>query len=172
MDPNVADRLWRSSCGRYTVEADAGCLARLSDIARRAWPCEIGASLVGTYSDDGFTARIEDSGPVPSDSKRGRMTFVRGVAGLRDYFRNIYLRSSGKRHYVGEWHSHPGGSAFPSGTDDAALQDICRDRKTGCPETVLLLVAVAKDGNTEFGVLVYSRDRGRIELHERKTEER
>ena len=163
---DLKDRLWHSSCGKYTVALDVKCLEKLADLACRAWPCETGATLVGSYSDDGFTARIDEAGPMPPDSMGKKMSFVRGVIGLRKFFNRIFSDSDGKRHYIGEWHSHPNGVASPSCTDDITSYAICENEKTRCPEMILLLIATDKKTVTGLGIFVYSRCRGRIELHE------
>jgi integrative and conjugative element protein (TIGR02256 family) len=105
---------------------------------------------------------------VPPDSKGKPSSFHRGVSGLREYFSSIFSLSAGKKHYIGEWHSHPDGSPSPSNTDDATLLTICKDEKSGCFETILLLVAISPGRAPEFGVFVYSRHNGKLVLDEIK----
>jgi integrative and conjugative element protein (TIGR02256 family) len=162
------DRTWRSNCGRYTVLADGDCLGQITDYARNALPNETGAVLIGSYSDDGYTARIEDTGPLPPDSKGMPCSFQRGVSGLKGFLSKIFSHSSGKRHYIGEWHSHPGGAPSPSNTDDITLHAICKDVKSDCPETILLLISIFPHRGPRFGVLVYSRHNGKLVLDEIK----
>ena len=155
---------WRSACGLYTVHVSSKSLDCMARMAVATLPSEVGTSLVGSYSDDGFVARVEELAPLPSDSRGSWSAFHRGVLGMTNYFTKLFADSSGKRYYVGEWHSHPDGSPHPSGTDDAALHAICRDARTKCPEVVLVLLGGSIRHLPSIGVYVYSRTRGRVTL--------
>ena len=157
-------RSWVSSCGRYTVTISDRCLGELLSISREHAPREVGSSLVGSYSKDGFRASVLGSAPLPSDSRGRRFTFSRGVRGLRRFFLDLFTRTRGRRHYVGEWHSHPGGPPMPSRMDDRNQTAIARDKKTNCPECILLIIGGDFSCQTELCVYVYSRTNGRIEL--------
>jgi integrative and conjugative element protein (TIGR02256 family) len=126
-------------------------------------PNEVGTSLVGTYSDDGHRATVTALAPLTNDSRGARSTFYRGASGLGQFFRGLFTSSKGLAHYVGEWHSHPGGVPTPSGTDDANMFAIASAAEAKCPECILMIVATNGD-RAELGVFVYSRTRGRIEM--------
>ena len=161
---NTADRsVWRSECERYTVIIESACLSEMVHLAREHGPNEVGTALVGSYSDDGFTARICRLAPLTQDSRGGARTFFRGVRGLRDFFLKIFTSSRGRMHYVGEWHSHPGGAAVPSFTDDENALSIARDPRSDCPECVLIILAFSR-ADVELGVYVYSSSQGRVML--------
>lgn len=133
-------------------------------LAASHFPNEVGTSIVGSYSDDGNHAVLESLAPVTSDSRGARTSFYRGGSGLLEFFRSIFSSSRGRKHYVGEWHSHPGGQPWPSGTDDSNMLGIARDLTAKCPECILVIVAEHKEAAAEFGVFVYSRTRGRVIL--------
>lgn len=160
---NIA-RSWISECGRYRVILSERSIANMLHMARRALPGEVGTSLMGYYSADGFTAFVEDLAPMARDSESYRRSFVRGVAGLKQYFLSLFEGSEGARHYVGEWHSHPNGIAEPSRVDDESQAAIACDTATKCPEVILVVLAGNLSKNPEIGVWVYSRQRGRIDL--------
>jgi integrative and conjugative element protein (TIGR02256 family) len=126
-------------------------------------PREVGTALVGSYSDDGREATILGLAPITPDSRGARFTFHRGTRGLVSFFVDLFRRSKGLSHYVGEWHSHPGGAPSPSGTDDENMLAIARDPMAKCPECVLLILATGQD-RAELGAFVYSRIRGRTPL--------
>jgi integrative and conjugative element protein (TIGR02256 family) len=132
--------------------------------ARKHYPKEVGSSLVGSYSDDGWTATILSSAPLPQDSRAGRAWFVRGVAGLKSYFGKVFARSAGQTHYVGEWHVHPDGQPDPSGQDDRDMMAIVEDPEARCPECILVIVGYSKS-RARIRVFVYSTKNGRVDLN-------
>lgn len=155
--------VWQSSDGDYTVVVERHCFEEMVRLARRHFPNEVGTALVGSYSDDGHVARITGLAPVTADSRGARTAFERGVRGLRDFLARLFRRSGGLEHYVGEWHSHPGGSAFPSSTDERNTMGVARDAGAQCAECILLIVAVDPD-HADVGAWVFSRERGRVDL--------
>ncbi|MBL7076275.1 MAG: Mov34/MPN/PAD-1 family protein [Kiritimatiellae bacterium] len=134
-------------------------------LSKQHLPRETGASVYGTYSRDGFHAAVLGNGPVASDSVCGRFSFLRGAKGATSCFSDIFKRSRGRQHYVGEWHSHPGGPTTPSTLDNRTLRAIAVDRATNCPECILLLIGGDIANQPRLGVYVYSRERGRVDLH-------
>jgi integrative and conjugative element protein (TIGR02256 family) len=154
---------WTSPDGRYSVRLEGAFLLEASRLAREHYPNEVGTPLVGEYTDDGTEARVTALGPLTSDSRGTRFTFTRGVRGLRGFFGRLFNTSRGRVHYVGEWHSHPGGGPVPSSTDDTNMMAIAQDMNALCPECVLVLLA-GTPGHMATGVFVYSRSRGRLRL--------
>jgi integrative and conjugative element protein (TIGR02256 family) len=165
----AAHGTWRSPCGKYTLHLRRDCIDEMTRLAQAHVPNEVGTALVGTYSDDGHEATIERLAPLTPDSRGARFTFVRGARGLREFFRSVFASSRGTVHYVGEWHSHPGGEPHPSGTDDANMFSIAKNPKTLCPECILVILAIHEHGE-RVGAFVYSRARGRVDLKEQKNE--
>ena len=134
------------------------------EIAQERYPEEVGSSLVGAYSRDGIEACVLDLAPLSLDSKGTPTSFYRGTAGLRGFYRKLRRRFFGRRYYVGEWHSHPDGATVPSDTDNTTQLDIAHDKKTGCPECILVIIGGTISSFDQIGVFVYSRERGRIVL--------
>lgn len=136
----------------------------MMEMARTHYPNEVGTSLVGCYSENGFEASVLDLAPLSPDSKGSRTSFYRGVAGLGKFFIKLRQTFSGKRHYVGEWHSHPNAAPLPSQTDDRHQLAIAKDTYTACPECILVLIGHTLSKAEEIGVFVYSRKRGKVLL--------
>jgi len=155
---------WKSRCGRYTVTVSPTCLNHLLDMACGRYPCEVGTSLVGCYSSDGFDATVLDTVPLSSDSRGSATSFYRGVKGLRRFFAVLRRTYLGRRYYVGEWHSHPDASPTPSYSDDEDLSAIASDTQTNCPECILVILGGNPFDVPELGVFVYSRKEGRVDL--------
>lgn len=156
--------MWQSNCQKYTIRLSNACFLKMLEMAQSHSPNEVGTSLVGCYSDNGFEASVLDLAPLSPDSKGSRTSFYRGVAGLRKFFTKLRQAFSGKRYYVGEWHSHPDALPFPSQTDDKNQLAIAKDTNTICPECILILIGRTLSKAEEIGVFVYSRKRGRISL--------
>lgn len=154
---------WRSASGDYTVHLGDGFIREASRLAHAKYPTEVGTPLVGQYSDNGSEATVSAIAPVSRDSRGSRSTFKRGVVGLREFFSRLFQVSQGRVHYVGEWHSHPGGAPFPSHTDDVNMQAIANDPRARCPECILVLLEVEPE-DIQLAVYVYSSSRGRLIL--------
>ena len=155
---------WQSDCEQYTVLISESCLLKMTEIAQAHYPNEVGTPLVGCYSDNGFEASVLDLAPLSSDSKGTLTSFHRGIAGLQKFFAKLRKIFSGKRYYVGEWHSHPNVAPIPSGTDDRNQLAIAHDTKTNCPECILVIIGGFLSNFSELGVFVYSRKRGKVIL--------
>ena len=155
--------VWRSHCEQYTVRLTQPVFDQMLQLCRDHLPNEIGTSLVGSYSDDGYTATITGLAPCTTDSEQTPVTFVRGVLGLDSFFRRVFRRFGGRRHYVGEWHSHPNGSPAPSRTDDNNQSQLCRDPTNGCSEAILIIIGFEPHGNS-LSAWVYSAEKGKQQL--------
>ena len=155
---------WRSSCGRYSVWLRKRCLAEMLRMARAHEPAEIGSSLYGCYSSHGRLAVVLGATPVPPDSRSSASWFVRGVSGLAEFFHDLFKSSHGRRHYVGEWHSHPNVSPRPSVIDWARQRELTEDPTMQCPECILIVLGGDMQNASQVGVYVYSHRRGRIVL--------
>ena len=163
---NKSSLRWQSDCRRYTVLISKACLLKMVEMAQEHYPNEVGTSLVGYYSDNGFEASVLELAPLSPDSKGSRTSFYRGVAGLRNFFTKLRKTFSGGRYYVGEWHSHPDGGPTPSGTDNRNQLKIAKDTKTDCPECILIIIGGANSNFDKIGVFVYSRKCGQVKLYQ------
>lgn len=159
----VNHSFWRSADGLYTVVIAQACFDEMVHLARSRSPNEIGTSLVGTYSDDAKVAYATGLAPVSKDSRGARTTFQRGIAGLRRFLSTTFAASKGRTHYVGEWHSHPGGAPVPSPTDEENSMEIASDPEMRCPECILIILSLQGE-TVEPRVYVFSRKRGRLDL--------
>ena len=74
---------WESVCGRYNVCLAKDCLEKIYKMAIVHIPQEVGTSLIGSYSEDGYTAHILDVAPLTADSKGGQCSFCRGTEGAK-----------------------------------------------------------------------------------------
>lgn len=108
---------------------------------------ETGGILIGHYSEDRNSARIEAVSDEPPDSRSGRTWFVRGELGLAALLERAWLEG---RHYVGEWHSHPESDPTPSGPDFTAIRKIARQRSLMCKRPILIIIGGRLATHPEF----------------------
>lgn len=160
-------RTWRGKTedGTFAVELQATVLGALDRYCRDAGSVETGGILIGRYSDDLALAIVREATPPPTDSKRGRSWFVRGMSGLREMLGKRW-RASERTFYVGEWHFHPANHVEPSGDDFAQMIEISRAREYDCKEPLLLILGAAQlEGQRIFRAFVCQADDAPMELH-------
>lgn len=127
-------------------------LTKVTKVAGEAGRAETGGILIGEYLGDGSAVRIHEVTAMPVDSSFRRSWFKRGRKGLEAILQDRWERGL---HYVGEWHSHPGGSPDPSGSDIAAMQKIAGDPLYRCQSPVLLIVGGSPPGSFSISLTVF-----------------
>ena len=116
--------------------ADEATSAILS-LCEQAAGLETGGILIGSYSADGFIARISEALGPPNGSRSTRTGFMRSPSGLKGILRR---RWSSQQYYLGEWHFHPQGRGCPSPQDQRQLAEIGSDGAYACPKPILIVV--------------------------------
>ena len=140
-------RVFKTEDGRFSVAIEDDLLECLSKLCAEAAPFETGGILIGSYTEGGNTASVTRVEGPPSDSKKGRNHFYRGTNGLQDLMEALW--KSGE-HYLGEWHSHPGGLPKPSPSDLKQMKAISEDHEARCPEPIL--VVISEEGHVSVRV--------------------
>lgn len=148
--------VWADSNGN-TVVMPCKCIRKLVKLAQKYAPQECGSWLVGEYS-DAQTCVISDVAMVPSDSLHGCTTFSRGIMGFNRVGRS----------FVGEWHTHPGGTHTPSGVDDETMNQTRKSRLSGCTSPIMIILSETMRGADDIGVYMYRRDGEKIQLKRQK----
>lgn len=119
----------------YVHTAVNRCIASLPG---RPW--ELGGWLLG-YSDDEEGTIVLTHATPPS---RGTPFGIRiSARHHRRYFDQAWSASAGHVTFLGDWHTHPAGSAKPSERDERAMRQIARDPDFG---EGLRLTAIAATG--------------------------
>ncbi|UIJ85272.1 Mov34/MPN/PAD-1 family protein [Rhizobium leguminosarum] len=122
--------------------------------ALRAKTNETGGILIG-FIDQGEAVVCEANG-MPSGSRFGLHSFWRAAGHLSYVLRKRWQE---KRHYLGEWHTHPNGSPTPSDTDRKTMEGISRNPSYACPEPLLIIVGTS--GSTaSLSFAVFPKDEG------------
>ena len=96
---------------------DAELETKLRRYRNAKLPNETGGVLIGSFDMDRRIIYVIDATEAPEDSRECRNGFLRGIEGLREEVDAIQLATSGMLGYIGEWHSHTGGSVAPSSRD-------------------------------------------------------
>ena len=140
-------QMFKTEDGRFRVLIQDDLLKYLQELCAESAPLETGGILMGSYIEGGSTAYVTRVEGPPCDSKRERNRFYRGINDLRDLVESLW--KSGE-HYLGEWHSHPGGLSRPSGGDVRQMKAIAKDHEAHCPEPIL--VVISEDGGVAVRV--------------------
>ncbi len=106
---------------------------------------ETGGILIGRYSLDLSLAIIARATDPPRDSRAGATWFERGTADIEKLLNDAWTKNF---HYLGEWHSHPGGSPIASSNDEEQMRRIASDELVRCSTPVLLIVGGVKNALT------------------------
>ena len=117
---------WQSADGRFGASLNDQVVSQLQQYCARAHPEETGGVLIGRYDESHRIALIVEATLPPPDSSFGRFRFVRGIAGLAEQFKRLWMRTP-RHYYLGEWHYHPGSSTTPSSQDRKQMQAIAVD---------------------------------------------
>ncbi|MFC1223402.1 Mov34/MPN/PAD-1 family protein [Pedobacter sp. BG31] len=87
-------------------------------------PNETGGIFIGRVDKVNKIIHVADIINAPSDSTKSPYMFTRGIEGLSEKVKEIREKTGDMLEYVGEWHTHPTGSASLSGTDKHAISEI------------------------------------------------
>lgn len=137
-------------------------LAVALELCRRAARCETGGVIIGRYTVELDCAIITELTPPPPDSRAGATRFDRGTQGLRQHLDLCWRRAG--TYYLGEWHFHPYVAPEPSSIDLAGISTIARDRRSLCPEPLLLIIGGDPAQAPELRFHVCPRGRGLTRL--------
>ncbi|MCW5830676.1 MAG: Mov34/MPN/PAD-1 family protein [Deltaproteobacteria bacterium] len=129
--------------GRFAVELPDTVINALDRYCREAGSSETGGILIGRHSADLSVATVYEATPPPSDSRRGRSWFLRGVNGLREMLHKRW-RAVERTHYLGEWHFHPVAHIEPSSDDFEQMIEINNSKDYDCKEPIMLILGTGE----------------------------
>jgi len=90
----------------------------------RAPEIETGGMLLGAFDDAIGIVYVDKVTGPPPDSYLSASYFQHGVQGTQERVNAEVERTSSARGFVGFWHSHPFGRAYPSPTDEQGMASI------------------------------------------------
>ena len=103
--------------------------------ASRVAPRETGGVLLGWRAGQRIYI-TEAIGPGPH-AAHGQTTFVPDADWQAERIAELYERSGRRLAYLGDWHTHPGGSPVHSEADRATLSTIAAYEPARCPRPVM-----------------------------------
>lgn len=138
--PGDAMHVWRFPERGCAVHIPGEVLAAMRRMAASSKPRETGGTLVGHYSEDRREAFVTCALEAKTGARKQRTRFYRPPDDVDGQLARIYQESGGLTHYLGEWHTHPGGAPAPSPTDLSTLRSLAKSRSvaTDTPFMVIL----------------------------------
>ena len=100
---------------------------------------ETGGPLFGFDAEDESVV-VRAFGPGPR-AKHRPWNYVPDRAATQEAIERVFAESDGRFGYVGEWHSHPRGRAYPSGGDLKSVIEIASQPAVDVPEPLILIQA-------------------------------
>jgi len=122
---------------------------------RRTFPLETGGILMGFVTAE-RTVVTSVVGPGPRAIHR-RHSFTPDAEWQQGRVAELYERSGRRDTYLGDWHTHPGGSTCASFTDWFAAWTIARSRDARCPNPVMVVLALTAAGALSVGAYRWNR---------------
>jgi len=107
--------------------------------ANQAQPWETGGVLMGIHDEGSKAYRVTELIGAGPNSVATRCTFDPDQQFQQAAVDRLFSEHSGDIEYLGDWHSHPGGTPSPSLTDRMTLSSIRRFDGARCGEPIMLI---------------------------------
>lgn len=142
-----------------TVWIPASVVQALEREADEHYPRETGGALLGfaDAADEGLLQIVTQTGPGP-EAGHFRHRFEPDCEWQERRIATIYLESGRLTTYLGDWHSHPGGTKRPSRLDRKTAVAIARTPAARAPYPLMLILA-GEPGDWTVGSYRYRRRR-------------
>lgn len=141
------DRVVGERNGRYEVRIDRRVMARLQHIVRATaaeFPCvpavETGGLLLGQFDDACRVAWVSEATPPPEGTVASPHRLVIQAAAAREYARERSGKTGGLVSFIGLWHTHPDGPAWPSEVDLGAMEGLLAAAPGRSPRLLFLVL--------------------------------
>lgn len=142
---SFASREFHDKGTDFAVVIDEFVLEKMRQLRHASLPNETGGILVGYHDFNLGRIFVVDACSAPPDSKANPTEFVRGKVGVVETLEMFFTRSCGQIIYIGEWHSHLGGST-PSSLDRETLDQLALiQAEEGLPAVMTIVGAEVND---------------------------
>ncbi len=121
---------------------DDDLIQRIANYGASKYPKEFGGLLLGRYINHHKTVVVENT-LLPKKYKSSRYFFERGSEGLRESL-ELHYNSLPSLIYVGEWHTHPDGTAKPSSLDLKSMKELANDNNVLIKNPLLMILEIFK----------------------------
>ena len=143
---------------RGLVHLDGRALSTIVGEALSSSPLETGGLLLGRASDTNIVIR-RVIGPGPHAVHK-RTAFDPDNGWQQEQLDTLFGDHPGEFLYLGDWHSHPGGSPRPSPVDVRAARVIAGEPDALQPAPLSLILGIGFDGRIR--PMCYRLERGRL----------
>jgi hypothetical protein len=124
----------------WSIRVAASAIDLLRNARADALPSETGGYLYGAWDPIARLVTVTTATTLPSESEASATSLQLGPAGATVAERRLVLKTRGRIHLCGTWHSHPNGSARMSGRDHKTLMEHhAKDRENLSPTLVLIV---------------------------------
>ena len=123
----------------WQVRVPSTLAADLIRQLQAAEPNETGGILLGVIHPKRKVISVTRALPPPPDSQGWPYAFRLGIRDVPEQLDEINKRTGGLVRYVGEWHSHPNGSAGLSSIDRQAVDQISKSLRGRQPTHVMIV---------------------------------
>ncbi|MEU9823295.1 ThiF family adenylyltransferase [Pseudonocardia alni] len=130
--------------GTFEVRLSARALGEIRAEARRGARVrgpriETGGTLLGGFDEATGIVHIDTASGPPPDSRLSAFYYRHGVLGVQTLIDTYRTSTADRVGFVGVWHTHPGGPARPSATDEAGIAQITAPDGAGQRALMLIL---------------------------------
>lgn len=138
------DYVGRCADGAFQVRISQTALATIRAEARRGARVrgprvETGGMLLGEIDEAAGVVFVDVATPPTPDSLCGAVHFEHGIEGSQDLVNHHVHMTAGITSFAGMWHTHPGGPATPSPTDEAGMANLVTPVLGGPPRCLMLI---------------------------------
>ncbi|MBW7992073.1 MAG: hypothetical protein FVQ84_18950 [Planctomycetes bacterium] len=152
-----------SEDSKYGLRIPSQVLQKMLNLLLENKGTETGGIMVGYYNRRYDCAIVTDFSGPPSDSKRSKNFFHRGINGLQHWINKLWQLQH-RRYYLGEWHFHPFSNPSPSSIDIKQLKANAEEKSYSCPEPILFIIGGDPNTKCDYKAFVYLKGKGTIEL--------
>src|ERR1051325_1763652 len=131
-------------------------IAIIKTEANKMRPYESGGVLMGVSLGRKNVLLTNVVGPGPT-ARHERFNFEPDYLYQEAEISRLYAQSGGTSLYLGDWHSHPGGTGALSNMDKSALQRIAEHLPAQCRRPMMLIVSGGPDWDIALWQLVSHR---------------
>jgi len=108
-------------------------------------PLETGGIIMGYWGSANEVVITKAIGPGPG-ARHKRYSFEPDYKYQLEKVTEVYNRSGYTETYLGDWHVHPGASAYLSGTDIQTIHRIANYKKARQPNPIMMILGTAPFG--------------------------
>lgn len=145
--------IFTDSINGVDLEIEAGVVKSIQDLAKASYPNESGGFLVGNYSSDMKRAVVKEM-IIPEKFISTPVSFQRDTVGMNKVWEDLFNNGL---IYLGEWHSHPNGTAFYSNTDKRALIKIAESDSVTIANPIMVIFSLNEDEIKEIRAYYYRK---------------